>query len=132
MKQHAMNAVCFAVAAAVATPVLSHDCRVRDGYLKGSYEGDCEEKSELAHGHGEATGADKYVGTFVKGHPDGKGIYTWENGARLEVTYKAGKADGPGVYVSAKGVRYEGPFENGKLNGAKAEDCPVTQGPLGC
>jgi hypothetical protein len=31
----------------------------------------------LAHGQGEAKGADTYVGTFVKGRPDGKGTYTW-------------------------------------------------------
>jgi hypothetical protein len=123
----------MAALVATAVPALAHDCRVLgNGYLRGHYDGDCEEKNELAQGQGEATGADKYVGTFVKGRPDGKGIYTWENGARLEGTFKAGKAEGPGVYVSAKGVRHEGPFENGKLNGAKAEDCPVTQGPLGC
>jgi hypothetical protein len=132
MKQSAMNIMCFVVAAAIATPVLSHDCRVRDGYLRGSYEGACQEKSEIAQGHGEAEGADMYVGMFVDGHPDGKGVYTWENGARLEGTFKAGKAHGPGFYVSAKGVRYEGPFQNGKLVGAKREDCPATQGPLEC
>lgn len=59
-------------------------------------------------------------------------MYTWENGARLEGTFKADKAEGPGFYVSAKGVRYEGPFHNGKLVGAKPEDCPATRGPLNC
>jgi hypothetical protein len=132
MKQSAMNITCFVVAAVIATPVLSHDCRVRDGYLRGSYEGGCQEKSEIAQGHGEAKGADMYVGMFVDGHPDGKGVYTWENGARLEGTFKVGKAHGPGFYVSAKGARYEGPFQNGKLVGAKREDCPATQGPLEC
>jgi hypothetical protein len=111
----------------------AHDCRVLDnGYLTGSYEGDCEERNELAHGHGEAKGADSYVGTFVKGRLEGKGVYVWENGARLEGTFKAGKANGPGTYISAKGVRYEGPFVDGKLLGAKSGDCPVTQGPLNC
>jgi hypothetical protein len=121
------------VSLASAAPVLSHDCRVLgNGYLTGSYEGECYEKDELAHGKGEAKGADRYVGAFVKGRPDGKGTYTWENGARLEGAFKNGKANGEGVYVSAKGVRYEGPFENGKLSGAKAEDCPATPGPLNC
>ena len=127
-----MSTIGFVVATAIATPALAHDCRVRDGYLRGSYVGECEEKSEIAHGQGEARGADTYVGAFIDGHPDGKGVYTWENGARLEGDFKQGKANGRGVYISAKGARYEGPFENGKLNGAKPEDCPATQGPLNC
>lgn len=120
----------FAIAAVTA---YAHDCRVLgNGYLRGYYEGDCEEKNEIAHGQGEAKGADSYVGAFIKGRPEGKGIYTWENGAKLEGTFKAGKAQGTGTYTSAKGTRYEGPFENGKLMGAKSEDCPTTQGPLNC
>ena len=116
-----------------ASPAMAHDCRVLgNGYLRGTYEGGCEERSELAQGPGEAKGADTYVGSFVKGRPDGKGTYTWENGARLEGTFKAGKASGPGVYVSAKGVRYEGDFDNGKLASMKPADCPVTQGPVSC
>lgn len=134
MKQRALGVIAFLVAAFVAAPALSHDCRVRDvaGYLRGFYEGDCDEKSETANGHGEAKGADTYVGTFVNGWPEGKGVYTWENGAHLEGTFKRGKADGPGVYVSAKGVRYEGEYVAGKLEALKREDCPVTQGPLQC
>jgi hypothetical protein len=117
---------------ALAVPAAAHDCRVRNGYLVGRYEGGCNEKNELAEGHGEAKGADMYVGNFVRGRLDGKGVYTWENGARLDGTFKAGKADGPGVYISAKGNRYEGPFTNGKLVGVKRDDCPATQGPLEC
>jgi hypothetical protein len=133
LKRRAWQLACLAAVAATTAPVLAHDCRVLgNGYLRGSYEGDCEEKNELAQGQGEAKGADAYVGSFVKGRPDGKGTYTWENGGRLEGTFKAGKADGPGVYVSPKGARYEGPFGRGKLNGAKPEDCPATQGPLNC
>ena len=118
--------------ALIAGACFAHDCQVRNGYLRGSYEGGCNEKNERASGHGEAKGADSYVGNFVDGHVDGKGVYTWENGARLEGTFRADKAEGPGVYVSAKGVRYEGPFHNGTLIGAKREDCPATQGPLNC
>jgi hypothetical protein len=116
----------------VASGALAHDCRVSNGYLIGYYEGGCNEKNETANGHGEAKGADSFVGNFVDGSLDGKGVYTWENGARLDGTFKADKANGPGVYISAKGVRYEGPFQNGKLIGAKKEDCPATQGPLEC
>ena|SRR6185312_10379995 len=116
----------------VAGTSAAHDCRVRNGYLIGHYEGGCNEKNERAEGHGEAKGADSYVGNFVDGRLHGKGVYTWENGARLEGTFKRGKADGPGVFVSAKGKRYEGPFQNGKLVGAEHDDCPATQGPLEC
>jgi len=103
-----------------------------NGYLRGSYEGDCEEKNEVANGQGVAKGADTYVGTFVKGRPDGKGTYTWENGAKLDGSFKDGKAQGAGVYTSAKGVHYEGEFVNGKLEGMKPSDCPATSGPLTC
>jgi len=133
MKRRTLQLISFAVSLAVASAALAHDCRVLgNGYLRGSYEGDCYEKDELADGQGVAKGADTYVGTFVKGRPDGKGTYTWESGARLEGTFKGGKAQGPGVYVSAKGVRYEGEFDNGKLATMKAADCPVTQGPVSC
>ena len=116
----------------LADEFVAHDCRVRNGYLRGSYDGGCNEKIEMAQGRGEAKGADSYVGDFVDGRLDGKGVYTWENGARLEGTFKADKAEGAGLYVSAKGVRHEGPFHSGKLIGAKREDCPATQGPLNC
>ena len=133
MKRRALQLVGLAVSLAMAAPALPHDCRVLgNGYLRGSYEGDCEEKNEVAHGQGEAKGADIYVGSFVKGRPDGKGAYTWENGARLEGGFKDGKAQGAGVYISAKGVRYEGQFANGRLEGLKAPDCPSTPGPLTC
>ncbi len=133
MKAPALQLLCFATLFASAAEVLSHDCRVLGNrYLRGSYEGDCDESTESAQGQGEARGADTYVGAFVKGRPDGKGTYTWENGARLEGIFKEGKAHGDGVYVSAKGVRYEGQFENGKLAPLKTADCPATQGPVSC
>jgi MORN repeat len=115
----------------LAPPAMSHDCRVRDAYLRGAYEGECNECTELAQGKGEAKGADTYVGYFAKGRPDGKGIYTWESGARLDGSFKEGKAHGPAVYVS-KGVRYEAQFVNGKLGGLKTADCPSTPGLLTC
>jgi len=122
-------AASLCVASALAA---AHDCRVvGNGYLRGHYDGECNEKDETANGQGEATGADRYVGMFVKGRPEGKGVYTWEDGARLEGTFKAGKAQGSGVYVSASGARYEGPFDGGKLVNAKPADCP-TRGPLSC
>jgi hypothetical protein len=133
MRWHAVELMCFAVLVVTAAPAMAH-CRgvVGNVYLRGDYEGDCDEKTELAQGQGEAKGADIYVGYFVKGRPDGKGTYTWENGARLEGTFKGGKAHGPGVYTSPKGVRYEAQFVDGRLGTLKPGDCPVTPGPLTC
>jgi hypothetical protein len=132
MKVLSFTLFCGALLMILAKPVMSHDCRVRDAYLRGVYEGDCDERTELAKGKGEAKGADMYVGNFAKGKPDGKGVYTWASGARLDGSFKEGKAHGPGVYVSAKGVPYEGEFVNGKLAGLKTADCPATPGPLTC
>ena len=122
--------VCCAACVIVATPAMSHDCRVRDGFLVGAYEGGCDERTELAEGKGTAKGANAYEGDFVKGRPDGKGVYQWEDGSRLDGNFKGGKAHGNGVYVSAKGVRYEGRFVNGKLDGMKASDCPAVPLPV--
>lgn len=132
MKRLSFILFCGTILIALAAPAMSHDCRVRDRYLRGAYEGDCDERTELAQGKGEAKGADTYVGDFVKGKPDGKGIYTWESGARLNGNFKEGKAHGKGIYVSAKGVGYEGQFVNGKLEGLKPAECPSTPGPLNC
>ena len=54
-------------------------------------KGDCDERTEMAQGKGEAKGADTYVGDFAKGRPDGKVVYTWENGARLDGSSRGAK-----------------------------------------
>jgi hypothetical protein len=133
MRLHSAELICFAVLIVTATPVTAH-CTVERGnpYIRGDYQGECDEGTELAQGQGEASGADRYVGYFAKGKPDGKGTYTWANGARLEGTFKSGKAHGAGVYISPKGARYEGQFLDGKLGTLKSEDCPATPGPLTC
>lgn len=132
MRRHAATLISAAVLMGLTAPAMSHDCRIRDGYLVGEYNGECDESTELAHGKGAARGTNSYVGDFVKGKPSGKGIYTWENGARLDGAFQDGKAHGAGVYVSAKGVRYDGLFVNGKLEALKTADCPSIPGPLTC
>jgi hypothetical protein len=132
MTWRAIQLIYLAALLVTATPAMAHCQAAGNAYIEGDYQGDCDHETELAQGKGEATGADSYVGYFVQGKPDGKGKYTWANGARLEGTFKNGKAHGAGVYVSAKGVRYEGQFLDGKLGTLKSEDCPVTPGPLMC
>lgn len=132
MRLHAVELICFAVLVGSATAAMAHCRVVGNAYLRGDYQGDCDENTELAQGQGEATGADSYVGYFVKGRPEGKGTYTWENGARMEGSFKGGKAHGAGAYISPKGGRYEGEFLDGKFGPLKSEDCPVTPGPITC
>ena len=130
MSRCVSTVVCCAMLIAFSSPALPHDCRLKDGYLVGAFNGECDERTELAEGPGEAQGANAYVGNFVKGKPDGKGVYTWEDGSRLDGNFKDGKAHGTGVYVSSKGTRYEGQFVNGKLPAMKASDCPAVPAPV--
>jgi hypothetical protein len=132
MRLRTVEFVWFTVLLVTATPAIAHCDVVGNPYIRGDYQGGCDNLTELAQGQGEATGADSYVGNFVKGRPDGKGAYTWANGAHLEGTFKVGKAHGPGIYISTKGVRYEGQFIDGKFGTLKSEDCPATPGPLSC
>lgn len=124
----------FAVIASLglAPVAFAHGCDPVDKYLIGHYHGQCDDATELPQGKGEAKGADTYVGEFMQGKPDGNGIYTWENGARLTGSFKDGKAHGTGVFVSSHGVRYEGDFSHGKLAAIRIADCPKTPGPLSC
>jgi hypothetical protein len=132
-----MNKIAMALGAAalvvLTTPAAAHDCRVvGSDFLKGSYEGDCDERTERASGRGEARGQDRYVGSFAKGRLEGEGMYTWKSGATLVGTFKAGKAHGAGVYTTAEGVRYQGTFVDGRLDELKRPDCPSTPGPINC
>ena len=60
------------------------------------YEGEC--KKGLAHGEGFATGKDTYRGNFVRGFPEGKGIYTWSTGEVFDGEWIEGQRDGFGIF----------------------------------
>lgn len=132
MRLRTVEFIGFAVLLVAATPVMAHCDVVGNAYIRGDYQGGCDNLTELAQGQGEARGADSYVGYFVNGKPNGKGTYSWANGSHLDGTFKEGKAHGKGIYVSAKGIRYEGEFIDGKFVTLKSEDCPATPGPLNC
>jgi hypothetical protein len=70
-----------------------------------AYEGDCNQRTELAQGKGEAKGADTYVGDFVKGRPDGKGSIRGRAARAWAEASRRAKPMAQGVYMSAKGVR---------------------------
>lgn len=73
-----------------------NECKVLIPEISKNYEGKC--KKGLAHGKGTASGIDKYIGKFVKGLPDGQGIYTWANGDEYKGFWEKGKRSGEGTF----------------------------------
>ena len=69
-------------------------CKVELNSLKGIYKGEC--KNGFAHGNGEATGIDRYVGLFKNGLPNGKGIYYYNNHDYYSGSFQNGIKEGKG------------------------------------
>jgi hypothetical protein len=65
--------------------------------IAGAYSGDC--KKGLASGKGIAQGIDHYDGQFIKGLPQGNGIYTWANGSYYQGQWAKGRKEGIGKMV---------------------------------
>ena len=59
----------------------------------------------------------RYVGQFVNGLKEGKGIYYYNSGSRYEGDYKNDKREGKGIYYYNNGNRYEGDWINGSKEG---------------
>ena len=96
------------------------DCKVLVPGLGGKYSGDC--KAGLAEGTGEALGEDYYKGEFVKGYPEGEGIYLWKNGAKYDGEWKKGMRHGKGRYEFTnhdKDSVLVGEWKNDKFMGMK-------------
>lgn len=72
------------------------DCKVLKPEISLVYKGEC--KNGLAHGEGEASGRDRYVGKFKNGLPNGKGTYEWTSGEVYEGNWKKGMRHGQGEY----------------------------------
>lgn len=97
------------------------ECKVLLKAISGNYAGDC--RNGLAEGSGRATGEDFYKGDFIKGLPDGKGIYTWKNGAIYDGEWKKGQRDGYGIYsykYQYNDSTLEGEWKNDRYLGRKA------------
>jgi hypothetical protein len=98
------------------------ECKVLQAELSGEYKGEC--KKGLAHGIGEATGTDRYTGSFKKGYPNGKGIYYYSSGAVYEGSFLNGKRHGQGkLSFSNEGelITEEGLWEKDNYIGKKPE-----------
>ena len=65
--------------------------------LAGKYEGD--QKKGLANGKGTATGTDTYTGDFLKGLPDGAGVYTFSDGSVFKGAFRLGLKEGKGEFI---------------------------------
>jgi hypothetical protein len=71
------------------------------------------------HGIGERRDAsgNVYVGNFVNGKRDGKGVMKYPDGAVYDGEWKDGQQHGEGKYTWSNGHIYVGEFRNGNLNG---------------
>ncbi|MDP4239948.1 MAG: hypothetical protein Q8904_10820 [Bacteroidota bacterium] len=67
--------------------------------LAGKYEG--EQKKGLANGKGTATGKESYTGDFIKGLPDGQGVYTDSLGNVYKGAFRYGLKEGKGEFIPA-------------------------------
>ncbi len=73
------------------------ECKVLMQSISGTYSGEC--RKGLAHGKGIARGRDYYEGQFIKGLPDGTGIYRWAGGIYYEGKLEKGLRHGEGKMV---------------------------------
>ena len=81
---------------AIAQKETTTPCKVLLPSISDQYQGEC--KKGLAHGEGLARGRDTYNGKFVRGFPEGKGIYTWSTGEVYDGEWVEGRRDGFGIF----------------------------------
>jgi len=73
---------------------ISKECKVELKNLSGTYVGEC--KNGFADGKGEAIGAQRYVGIFKYGLPNGKGIYYYNKTTYYTGNFQDGLKEGKG------------------------------------
>lgn len=90
-------------------------CKVTDSSLIGWYRGGCA--NGKANGLGTAIGRDKYVGNFVDGAAQGRGLYSWSNGDSYDGEFSKNELNGKGAFKWHSGESYIGGFVNGNRTG---------------
>ena len=87
----------------------------------GWYEGTVRDlkvphgKGRMRYGLGPIYDEDVYEGEWKNGQPDGKGIYTWQNGDKYVGDWREGKQWGMGLYTPKIGTPVKGEWEAGNL-----------------
>lgn len=99
------------------------DCKVKSEAIAGKYEGNCKKK--LADGQGKSVGTDTYEGTFKKGLPHGKGVYTYSNGDVFDGNFAKGRMHGEGKLTQADGEEKIGFWEHNEYIGKFAKKFEV-------
>ncbi|NJK38686.1 MAG: MORN motif-containing protein [Oscillatoriales cyanobacterium SM2_3_0] len=64
---------------------------------------------------GSRAGAN-YIGSFVNGRPEGKGVYVYGNGDRYEGQFRNGLPNGQGVFIFKNDARVVGVFKDGNIS----------------
>lgn len=104
------------------TTVAQDQCAVLMKSIGDRYVGECSKG--LAHGEGEAWGADHYRGGFKKGFPQGKGVYFYSDSSVYEGMWLKGLRHGTGkytfMYKGADSIQ-EGQWVDDKFIGKKED-----------
>jgi hypothetical protein len=89
-----------------------------------SWSGACPRGPAQGQGQGEWRWTEggqprvqRFSGTRREGRMEGRGTYTWANGARYEGEYRDDRRHGRGTQTWANGYRYEGEWRDGRADG---------------
>jgi hypothetical protein len=86
-------------------------------FAKGTYTGELKDGEPNGKGTLKLKNGDVYIGAFVKGSFNGKGLYTWEDGSTYEGDFENDLFHGTGTMKFSDGGVYVGAFEDGALSG---------------